>query len=262
MSHFSLLVITEEYPTESILSSKLSRFNENMEVPQYIRYTKQQLIEHQKEEVLKAKEKYELYKKDPENNKMNEEYYLQTYPRLIKAMEENDEASLYLQAIRYYEEDEFDNFGNVLSTYNPDSKWDWYVVGGRFSNEISSKSDTIQVKDFPYKKINEKNLEKEYPNEYLDYKDLLSGKKNSFYNLKYLNERYPTFLDYILEIKTITTYAVLDEDDNWHEPGTVGWFGFSTATTKDEVEWTKNYYNNFIKHLPLDYYLTVVDCHI
>jgi len=37
---------------------------------------------------------------------------------------------------RYIKKDELDSEGNELSTYNPDSKWDWFRVGGRWSNEI------------------------------------------------------------------------------------------------------------------------------
>ncbi len=262
MSHFSLLVITKEKPTDHLLQSKLSPFDENIEVPEYISYTKEQLIKNQKVDIKKAMERYSLYKKDPENNPINEEYYNKTYPRLIKAMEENDEATLYLQAIKYYEKEEIDKNGNILSTYNPKSKWDWYVIGGRFSGAISDEGDIIQAKDFPYNKLDKDNLIKDYPTEYEEYKNLLSGKTKSFYNLKYLNERYPTFYDYILETKTTTTYAVLDEDNEWHEPGSIGWFGISSSTTEDEINWTKNYYHKFIEHLPPEYYLTVVDCHI
>jgi hypothetical protein len=36
--------------------------------------------------------------------------------------------------------DECRGTGTVRSTYNPDSKWDWYVVGGRWSGEIVLKA--------------------------------------------------------------------------------------------------------------------------
>ena len=30
--------------------------------------------------------------------------------------------------------------GNLLSTYNPNSRWDWYTVGGRFPGRLKAKS--------------------------------------------------------------------------------------------------------------------------
>lgn len=33
-----------------------------------------------------------------------------------------------------------DEDGNLLSTYNPNSKWDWYTEGGRFSGSLITKN--------------------------------------------------------------------------------------------------------------------------
>lgn len=35
--------------------------------------------------------------------------------------------------------------GNELSTYNPNSKWDWYSVGGRWRNSLLTKEDNEDV---------------------------------------------------------------------------------------------------------------------
>ena len=264
MSHYSVLVITPKKPTMTDIEDKLAPFDENIRVAQYIQHTKEELIENTKQKALEMKEKYEKHKANPEDTYFNEEYYLKKYPPILELIENNDDVGLYLEAIEYYEEEDLDKYGNVLSTYNPNSKWDWYQIGGRFSGLFGDKfPDTIQVKDFPKFEIeSEDKLKEKYPKDYKYYQDLISGKEKSLYRLSYLKERYPTFKDYILESLAVTTYAVLDADNNWHEPGKMGWFASTTATTTDEINWTNEYYNNFIMNLPKDYWLTVGDCHI
>jgi hypothetical protein len=43
----------------------------------------------------------------------------------------------YQEAIDFVED--FDENGRPISTYNPDSKWDWYVIGGRWDGWINDK---------------------------------------------------------------------------------------------------------------------------
>jgi hypothetical protein len=43
----------------------------------------------------------------------------------------------YEEAIDFVED--FDENGRPISTYNPDSKWDWYVIGGRWDGWINDK---------------------------------------------------------------------------------------------------------------------------
>jgi len=37
--------------------------------------------------------------------------------------------------------------GEVETTYNPDSKWDWYEVGGRWENDLPNQSNTCKVSE-------------------------------------------------------------------------------------------------------------------
>jgi hypothetical protein len=41
----------------------------------------------------------------------------------------------YEECLRYHEQ--FNDQGEPVSTYNPDSKWDWYVIGGRWDGWIN-----------------------------------------------------------------------------------------------------------------------------
>ena len=41
--------------------------------------------------------------------------------------------------------------GSILSTYNPKSKWDWYLIGGRWNNSISGNE--AKMSEIPIEKI-------------------------------------------------------------------------------------------------------------
>jgi len=57
----------------------------------------------------------------------------------------------------------------------------------------------------------------------------------------------------------LATYAALD-DEGWHAPGTMGWFGCSSDTPEDKVKWQKDFVGRFLQdHEDL---LVLVDCHI
>jgi hypothetical protein len=43
----------------------------------------------------------------------------------------------YDERIRFHEQ--FDDEGRPISTYNPDSKWDWYAIGGRWDGWINDR---------------------------------------------------------------------------------------------------------------------------
>lgn len=84
--------------------------------------------------------------------------------------------------------------GTHKSTYNPDSKWDWYCIGGRWSGFINGK-------------------------EYNEDEDI---KKNSI-KVKNLLKVY----------KERISYALVDSNGDWHEKGQMGWFGVSSNENSD-----------------------------
>lgn len=58
-----------------------------------------------------------------------------------------------------------------------------------------------------------------------------------------------------------STYALLDADGNWHEPGVMGWFGMSSETAESKVAFAQAFWAH-IRSLPADAVVSVVDCHI
>lgn len=59
----------------------------------------------------------------------------------------------------------------------------------------------------------------------------------------------------------IRTYAALD-DDGWHEPGRMGWFGCSSADSESRNEYGKVFMDKFVYEKDPETVLAVCDCHI
>lgn len=184
-----------------------------------------------------------------------------------------------------------DENGNILSTYNPESKYDWYQVGGRFSGLLKIKKDAIykysineDSEDLYVDKalkgdidwdslttLSAKNPEKEYYTKFWKYyvegqeppeEDAEIVKKifaNTYYpNTYYL--KYRTLENYLKIIGSFCTHSVVTDDGRWHEEGQNLWL--SSSESKEEDDWAINFYDRFIKDLPDDTELIVVDCHI
>lgn len=175
----------------------------------------------------------------------------------------------YLENKKFWDKEMIDDDGNLLSTYNPDSKWDWYMVGGRFSNHIKLKNgkyaDSAKVKDIDFSSDSEVyNKALRFWEIAVEDAPLMDGEEKPFifYKKEYYLERYKDKEDYAKKLSSWTTYAVLTPDGIWHEPGQMGWWGISTASSNDEIDWDENYYERFIKAADPEWELTIVDCHI
>ena len=183
MSHYSVAVITKEVPTEDILNKALDPFDENLEVEPYIEYNFEEVKE-------------ELDGVDEDN--------------LKKIFEQKDIKGLILwnELHNYYYE--IDENGNALSTYNPNSKWDFWLIGGRWSR-IMNGNDYMPLKEFPRVRPNdtEDDLRKKFPMIASRFKDMfdlgnMDGgilRNNSETLADYINERY--------------SYAILTPDGVW-----------------------------------------------
>lgn len=138
MSHFNLAIFTlDENPN---LDEIMEPFFEGNRVEPYIDMTKSELIEDARRQMQCIFEtRYAEWKAHPSEYEkgVNPSHieYLKKLPELMKRSDEE----LYQEAIEGYEEDDLDEDGNLLSTCNPNSKWDWYEVGGRWHGMLLLK---------------------------------------------------------------------------------------------------------------------------
>jgi len=143
MTHYTVLVIGED-PEE-----QLKPFDENLEMERYVRDTKEQLIAKGKKEMQREKEgNYADYLKDPKkyteeckNNERHLKYISEEFPKKLKWTDEE----IYQDQIQFVDKENIGEDGEVYSTYNPNSKWDWYQLGGRWTGAFKLKANAEGV---------------------------------------------------------------------------------------------------------------------
>lgn len=157
MSHFAVYVFSKENGED--LEELLMPYDENMECEPYIKYTREEAIAEVRREIEQYKNTtYAEYVADPEAYKKKYdyrdsghfEYLAKEFPKRLEWTDEE----CFEDMKKWYDEESIDEDGNIYSTYNPKSKWDWYVVGGRWSNGLKIKDgrsvDTAYVKEIDW----------------------------------------------------------------------------------------------------------------
>lgn len=146
MSHFTVLVTRTN---KRDLEDQLAPFDEDLEMPRYIEYTKEQLIEKSKQEVAEyEKRTYAKFLKDPKAYKLDcfnpnhIKYLEEEFPLKLKWTNEQH----YVDAVKYYENSEINADGSVTSTLNPQAKWDWWKIGGRWAGFFQARKGSVGVR--------------------------------------------------------------------------------------------------------------------
>jgi len=180
---------------------------------------------------------------------------------------------------------------------NPNRKWDWYEIGGRW-NKILLVKDSVDIeklggpswgniesekKEVPegYKWVNacklkdlelDKMIEGSYKknirywelvveNQKPENKDEEEIVKWNFYKPEYYTERYSSKEEYAEYQAMFSLYALVD-NEGWHAKGEMEWFGFDDSTGDSEKEFINWFNKELRKPENQDKYLVVVDCHI
>lgn len=278
MSHFSVMVIGEDY------EELLKPFDENIEVEQYISKTKEQLIEDGKRLIARGKENYDKWKANKEEyeKKCSNPRHLKYLENEFPARLEWTNEQIYQDQIKYCEPHELSPDGGTYSTYNPQSKWDWYQLGGRWAGMLKLKQDdrhkggrgepSLLMKDFNYKQgwvdqarfsaIDWEGMKKAQEAKGFgdEWDNLMAGK--DLYRPEYYIERYKTKENYVKKMCEFSTYAVLTADGVWHEAGKMGWWACTEQTPAESGEWEDIFYEHFLKPRKMDDLISIVDCHI
>jgi hypothetical protein len=142
---------------------------------------------------------------------------------------------------------------------NPQAKWDWWVVGGRYDNYLINKhgasGDSFQVKDIDWEAMERRNAE----NAAQWWEEAHQEKNAAMKGFLYGITEGMTKEQYIAQRTGVSAYAFL-VGDQWVERGEMGWFGMA-SNEKDAEQWETEM-TKFLKGLEPEQYLTVVDCHI
>lgn len=212
------------------LEEILAPFDENIKVPHYI--TKQEIIDEQRKSFERYRDTtYAEYLKNPEeyiknhsNHESHIKYLTEDFPKKFDWSDED----FYKEGLAYYDEDRVQPDGSVCDTHNPNSKWDWYQIGGRWSGKLKIKYDEVGE-------------EEDYTSDWAKIKHIdFSPDEDG---------------------EPFCTYAVITANGQWHSPGEMHWF--SSSETDDEWEdWEKNYVDRFIKTADPEWEFCLVDLHI
>lgn len=163
---------------------------------------------------------------------------------------------------------------------NPNSKWDWYSIGGRWTGFFKIKdntkypddictgrpgimtvpakynyADSIRICDIDFDGMKIDSIKK-YEKYWNEYQEKISNGDKSAYFIYGVKDGQ-TKEEYIDLNSNFSTFAVI-KDGYWYEKGEMGWW---SITLNEKDDWQEQF-NLLIKSLPEDTLLTVVDCHI
>ena len=263
MSHFVVLVSAKN---EEELESRLAPFDENLDV-EFCVIAQADGVETQAKKIIK-----EL---DAEDD-LRERY---------QTMLENGEGESIL--CDWHGACRNPDTGNWGYWHNPDAKWDWWMIGGRWTGLLASDYDPTQDPanreicgickgtgdrdGWVYYELDE-NGER-----VRRFKDAWAEEMNGCNSCKGTGvvtkwpTQYKSFEGDTVLVGHVDwqglkdksdgdaiTFAVVTEEGQWVERGNMGWWAIVTNEDEGYPEWFWQY----VEQLPKDQRLWVVDCHI
>ena len=276
MSHFTILVTkTNKVPLED----QLAPFYAELKVPRYVACTKEQLIARERTEFEEDRDAYTEFLADPEGYKArtaNERYcnFLEhEFPQRLHWTDED----FYNEAIKYQDKENITPEGGLYSTSNPNDRWDWYTIGGRWLGYFKLKlgatgrlgtsgiddnkplydADVAFVKDIDWQGMVEAKREKAQWYWVEVEKKQANGDDVSLY-IDFVIEPDETKEHFINRGGSAATLAVI-HDGEWYEQGEMNSF-LEPATGPSIEEWHEQF-DTIIQSLDPDDEVTLVDCH-
>ncbi|MDE6397885.1 MAG: hypothetical protein K2L51_01035 [Clostridiales bacterium] len=296
MSHFTVALITKGKPTSELIDEMLAPYDENKEVEHFT--SREELIKKTRAEIEKyEKTVYAEYLADKEkyisesNNEAHIKYISEEFPKKLAWTDEE----CYQYAIRCEDAENICDDGSLCSTYNPNSKWDWYSIGGRYVGMLSVKlgadyalgqksllygpenpyksddenivkCDCARIKDlvFPEKEVDAQKARR-FWEIYIEGDEPRDEKERELVKYVFCTKKYyiSTYKDketFVRCRSNFYTYAVITKDGEWHAVGKMGWFGISHED--DTVAWIDGYQKLVLDCAEDDDYITIIDCHI
>ena len=244
MSHFTVLVVDTK--NKKSVDEWMDPFFEGIEKDRIVDWTVQDVLDYFKKENVDFP-----YNHVDESN-------LQEYLERAEELE--------------FDTSEHDNEGNLYYLGNNNAKWDWYEIGGRWSNMLKkldgTRCDECEVKDLDLsidKDMYEK--AKRFWEVVVDKQPLKDGEYadgfTSWYKPSYYKDTFGDKETFAKDRASLCTLAML-LDGEWYEQGKMGWFGMSDTTSESLQEYT-NFFDKKLKELKVTHpnaRLTLVDCHI
>ena len=148
---------------------------------------------------------------------------------------------------------------------NPNARWDWYAIGGRWGGMLrlrdGSRADAAMVRDVVL------DVDRgAYASALAEFRGFLNGEEVQDFELscfsrEYVIDRYTDAEAYARCRALFWTHAVVTPDGEWHEVGRMGWWGVSSETGEGLRDWVDHFRERFLDPYQ-DHAIVIVDCHI
>lgn len=176
--------------------------------------------------------------------------YEESFPAKLEWSDEQH----YASAIEWYSPQDIGADGEVYSTHNAKSQWDWYSIGGRWANYWklaagASITDDSVVPDLTHAAWTHR----------MQLSDVDSA---------YVREREARAVTHVDVARKFDidftdlhpTYAFVTSSGDWHEKGRMGWFGMSFDEMPQD-DWNTQY-AALVADEAENAWFVLVDCHI
>ena len=199
-----------------------------------------------------------------------EKEYLETYKSSVENQAFAEEYPTFSDYMRHYAGYDAPDpeTGKYGYWHNPNSKWDWWQIGGRatgwFRTKAGERVNACKLADLdtePDKKEYKEALR--FWEIVVEGAELLPGENRPFFLFKksYYIDQYGSKEQYAAEQADRAPWAYITPDGKWHEKGSMGWFGMSDATMDSRKTYRESWKEAIASAEPTDL-VVIVDCHI
>ena len=201
----------------------------------------------------------------PYNERTEDEENLE-FEEASESMEDIRARSFLSRWYGYDYNEELDACGYLC---NPNAKWDWWEIGGRWHNELrlkqGEKCNQAQLKDIDLSSDVEALAKARRFWEVCVEGQPIAEDENpedfrSFFRKKYYIDQFGDKETYARRTTGFTCWAFVAPNGEWYENGQMGWFAANDATKESRDRFALEL-ENILKSDP-NLWLTIVDCHI
>jgi hypothetical protein len=216
MTHFTVGIIVPPgvLNVESFIAGQMAPYFEHSEAEPYVCYSVEQ---------AKAEIERDIKRLERIIERQDADYNFDKCRDLLAELRRTTPEQKYAEYLRFHEH--FNDQGQPISTYNPDSKWDWYRIGGRWDGWITGNEQS----------------------------------SDDGFNF---DGRHETVANNIATIKqalkrNVIPHAIITPDGEWHERGQMGWWAMLLTENGNWDSDAKKILARYPGHR-----LVIVDAHI
>jgi hypothetical protein len=243
MSQFKVLVVGPD--NYRALCNVLEPYSEFIKFPPYIKFTRED----------KAAERKKLLKYWTKQLKLRP-MDLGIENKIVALGFDDDD--YFLKQTQYYDKSALNDYGEPISTYNPNTKWS----GWDYTNDLPQRHGQVvqacrkRDVDWNYvRQIGERNA-------WINWPKIVNSKSTDFTkNMLYDFWQGETKEQYIKRQQLFLTHAFILHG-KWHERGKIGWWSdLDSSDTSDRQVWLDKY-AKMLRQVKPNTVLTTVECRI